>query len=337
MSSLECSEIAPSMLAGRRVLLVCPQTFDYHRLLRDELGLHGAQVDCFTENLENTAYAIARRLGSRGLSAYKDFFRRTVARQAAQVEYDFILVVRGEFLNRAWLEWLRAAQPQARMVMYQWDPVRIHDFRPVIDVFDRVASFDRADCEQYGLDYLPLFFCRDLDRLRDGGDEPRWDLTFVGTLHSDRTRIALDLAEQAAAAGLSTFLFFYLTWTSYTKQAWIQRTIPRRVPHLSLRPMPRSRLLEIIGRSRAVIDVNKPEQTGLTMRTMEVLGAGRKLITTNEHVRMEPFYSPEVVDVVDRDAPALDTDFVVASHAPADVHRQRLDRWLLDLLGDRAA
>ena len=245
-----------------------------------------------------------------------------------------VVVIRGEFLNRATCQELRRLQPRARLVSYQWDPLACFDYRLMIDCFDQVTSFDRADCQALGLRYMPLFYSHNYAKWRQAAVTPRWDLSFVGTLHIDRWQIALKLAEQAQEAGLSIFFYIYMKWSSYLKQAWVQRIIPRRVPFLSLRIMSTARLEELVGQSRAVVDINKPEQTGLTIRTLEALGAGRKLITTNAQIQLEPFYSPDVIDIIDRRQPRLNVEFVRSPGICTDITQQRIDYWLLNLLRD---
>lgn len=48
----------------------------------------------------------------------------------------------------------------------------------------------------------------------------------------------------------------------------------------------------VYGKSKAVIDSPQSGQRGLTMRTLEVLGSNRKLITTNGDIVNYDFYDP---------------------------------------------
>ena len=51
-------------------------------------------------------------------------------------------------------------------------------------------------------------------------------------------------------------------------------------------------VIDILSRSVAVIDSPQDDQNGLTMRTIEALGACRKIITTNENITAYDFYDP---------------------------------------------
>jgi hypothetical protein len=74
-------------------------------------------------------------------------------------------------------------------------------------------------------------------------------------------------------------------------------------------PLPYREVLRVMGASRGIVDVEHPRQRGLTMRTLEVIGAGRKLLTTNLNVKNYPFFSPERIAIIDRHRPRLDPAF----------------------------
>ncbi len=47
---------------------------------------------------------------------------------------------------------------------------------------------------------------------------------------------------------------------------------------------------DILSRTKIVIDLSHPLQTGLTMRTFEALASGCHLLTTNTNIRFEDFF-----------------------------------------------
>ena len=44
-------------------------------------------------------------------------------------------------------------------------------------------------------------------------------------------------------------------------------------------------IVSLYKESEVILDINHPGQNGLTMRTFEALGAGKKLITTNTEIK----------------------------------------------------
>jgi hypothetical protein len=99
--------------------------------------------------------------------------------------------------------------------------------------------------------------------------------------------------------------------------------------------MGRAQMLEFVSRSRVVLDIERSIQRGLTMRTIETLGIGRKLVTTNEHVLAADFYDPRNIAVIDRRNPVVPADFWETEYRepPAGVvNRYRISVWLEEVL-----
>lgn len=90
-------------------------------------------------------------------------------------------------------------------------------------------------------------------------------------------------------------------------------------------------LLDLYGRSRIIIDVQHPKQTGLTMRCFEALGAKRKLITTNTCIQGYDFYHPDNILIVDRQNPVIPASFynVPYREIPDNIYvKYSLDNWI---------
>lgn len=103
------------------------------------------------------------------------------------------------------------------------------------------------------------------------------------------------------------------------------------------RPLASPDYLSVLRSTRAVLDVNHTAQTGLTMRTIETIGARRKLITTNAEVVNYPFYHPSRVLVVKGDQ--IDSDavkeFLAIPQEPLDPATYELfgvHAWLTQIL-----
>ena len=62
---------------------------------------------------------------------------------------------------------------------------------------------------------------------------------------------------------------------------------------MSFKSLSSNEIVSYYDRSNIVLDISHPGQSGLTMRTFETIGAGKKLITTNADIKNYPFYNPE--------------------------------------------
>ena len=94
--------------------------------------------------------------------------------------------------------------------------------------------------------------------------------------------------------------------------------------------------MEVMASSKCVPDAPQEGQTGLTIRTIECLGAKRKLITTNPEIVHYDFYDPKNIWVYE-DGKALEKDFFVAPYKelPEEIYQKYSIRsWLMTMLRD---
>ena len=92
----------------------------------------------------------------------------------------------------------------------------------------------------------------------------------------------------------------------------------------------------VISASKVIVDMQHPKQSGLTMRTIEMLGMKKKLITTNKTIKRYDFYNPDNICIVDRNAPQIDLGFLEKPYCelPARIYdKYRIESWITDVLG----
>lgn len=191
------------------------------------------------------------------------------------------------------LQRLRKDHPGRRFALYNWDSLATHDFRPQAGCFDQVFTFDPADARTHGFTYLPLFATRFVqsfsrDRARAGA------VYMVGNLVNPRRYLAVTaFRKQAARQGLA-----FRDWLKVSpvvlSRLLRQGVFPRNV-HLV--DISQGSLAEMVETSAAVFDFANHQQSGQTMRVIENLVAGKKIITNNAAIRAESFYSPDRIHV----------------------------------------
>ena len=117
------------------------------------------------------------------------------------------------------------------------------------------------------------------------------------------------------------------------RRSTTERADANRVPSLA-RQLEEARvdLDRVVARQGAV---EHPRQRGLTMRTIETLMAGKKLVTTNEHILACNLYHPSRVHVISRFNPEIPTHFLEQSYlAISDALRSyySCEGWVSELL-----
>lgn len=320
-----------------RVLLVSPFTFSYHIAICEALERLGFDPIWWDDKASrSTLYKIALRLlpGLTRRLTEATFFDRLSQLPNDSIEH--ILIIKGEGLNARVVQRLRASQPRAPLGLYLWDSVdNVKGVEEILHLVDVVASFDPVDAKENGWTYRPLF-ARNVALSAADQATKDFDWCFIGTIHSDRHKVITRLRRNSGGKARS-FVFAYfqsklvlrirklVDWTLWSAPAGT----------LSTTPMPAAEVASVIARSRAVLDVEHPKQRGLTMRTIETLLTGKKLITTNQHLLECDLYDPSRAQMIDRHAPRIDQAFLDEPVLPvSQVLHQRYtcEAWAAELL-----
>lgn len=317
-------------LAGRRILLVGIGFYDYEQAIADELGALGAEVVHVCE--EPIAPSVLhRRFGWGAEARQRAHHAAILARASTLPSLDDVLVIKGRTLTAAFLEELRSAHPGARFTAYHWDSVqRSPGFLAIAPQFDRVFTFDHRDAAALpGFLHRPLFYRSELMAIAK--TVPCIELSFVGWLHHNR--LAQIEAMRVTAAEQGWKFQVHLSTGRYTALRE-GRLAGREFVHAW--PLKFSDYVKLVGSSATVLDLPHPQQSGMTMRCIEVvLGAGRKLVTTNPDCRGYDFYDPENIHIIDLNAPHIPQAFLSRPVRPLPeelTSRYSIRSWVQDLL-----
>ncbi len=327
-------------LAGRRILFFSPAFFGYEDRIRDKMVGMGAQTDAF--DVRSVTGAMRRAL----LKFNPDIFKRktelyyaSVLSQVRHKKYDYILFIKCDMPTEHVLRVYRKVFRTARFCLHLWDSVNnIPNIKRKFQYFDFISSFDRHDCEIYPeLHFRPLFCCDEYRIGRDVTKSYRYDLCFIGTIHSDRWRIIKELKKQSARNGLRMYCYMYLQSRFIYLFYKITRAEFRNtsVRQFRFEKLPASEVAKIISGSGAVVDIQHPAQAGLTIRTIEMLGMNKKLITTNEDIRQYDFYDAGNISVISRQNPELSTEFLKNNRSSRKIlpEKYSLEAWICGVLG----
>ena len=282
-----------------RVLLVSPAFFGYERVIARTLVDLGFEVEYVDERASNHWMARALYRTWPALLApwtVRHFSR--VARRLRGRRLDVVLVIKGETVPESFVRRISQEHPTARFVYYSFDALRKTDnFNRIRGYFHHAYSFDRSDVGRVSrLQYKPLFYGPAFVP-GPSHDDRTTALAYVGSVNPSRYAIVSALAERVDGASV----FLYAPAQRYLA---VRRLIdpkyrgvdPRRVDyrHLTLDDVARR-----FRDARVVLDMQKPGQSGLTMRTFEALASGAALVTTNARIMEEDFYTPERIAVVE--------------------------------------
>lgn len=292
----------------KKLLLIAPLFFGYYQEIMKEAENIGFEVDyiCDAPSNSNISKAIGRI--NKGLikGATEKYFNNKVIQVLEGKVYDYVLLVAGmtfAFLPEM-VGKIKQMNSGAKFVMYQWDSEKNLPFSTKIHrYFDKIYTFDRFDCKEKTMyHFLPLFYTRKYEEICNQPVEYfTYDCSYVGTAHPQKFK---DVNEMSIALkNLMPKQFIYHYMPSKLKYLYHKLTAPEyrkaKLKDLEMEKVPTQRMMEIFKQSRCVLDAPQAGQTGLTIRTMECLGAKRKLITTNADVKNYDFYNETNILVFD--------------------------------------
>lgn len=322
-------------LEGRSILFISPAFFGYEKAIKNRLTSRGAKVDYFDERPANSFWSKGLiRLNRRLMSYTINRYYQAIIHSMTGKTYDYVFIVNIEAMPSFFLSYLRTNYPQAQVILYMWDSLRNKkNTVAYLPFFDAVFSFDEKDCQLYPtIKFRPLFFLNEYEKIADI-NKFEYDFSFIGTAHSDRYLLIRHIQKQLKAENLHAYWYLYLQsrklfmWNKLNNVAYKQASIGD-FNYAALSP---GEVLNVVKKSRVILDIQHPQQTGLTMRTIEMLGARRKLVTTNPLVKHYDFYSSHNILIIDRNNPIIDKEFCQSDYIPvkpAVYYRYSLDGWL---------
>lgn len=264
---------------------------------------------------------LPRRLQSRlGLTNPADLQQHYL--QKALRRYDKII-----FLNwtpACFLTNPLLAQPhRAKTYVFFWD---MNVKNPTPAVLERIAtlkrlhtggvySFQREDCETYGLHFNDTMYAPPPPALR-AARPTQWDVFFCG-VSKDRLPLLQEVCDVCQAAGLSSK--FYIRKWNYGVYSTEGIALEQRPGwEVTEDAVSYQQYLDWLTQSRAVLDIYQTGQTGFSLRVMEHMFFEKKLITNNRVIKNAPFYHRENIFCWGEDNPACLREWLELPFVPID-------------------
>lgn len=322
---------------GKRILFISPRFFNYEKAIIERLTESGARVDFYDERPSNTALTkgiirVKPNLYEKRINVYY----QNIQNQVKDKTYDYFLLIKGEAIPFSFLEEFKKNHPNTLRIFYTYDTVEEYPkFKELMPYFDKNISFETKDVKAHSFLFRPLFY---LDQYHSPNDKEKhlYDIVFIGSAHSDRYLIGEKVNEISKRLNLKTYFYYYAPsqWVYFFKKLFDKNFKKFDLKKLSFQKLSHIEISEIYQNSLAVLDINKPFQFGLSMRTFETLVSGKKLITTNPEIKKYPIYNSNNILIIDRENIIIDPEFFQTEFEeltdPA-LYKMSLESWLEDV------
>ncbi len=150
----------------------------------------------------------------------------------------------------------------------------------------RVWTYDDYDSRKYKIRLTKKYWIYEM--MLRAKQRPEFDVFFVGSDKGRGERL-LQLEKNLHDLGLKTKFIIVKDGRLSRKKAYYQK------------PIPYEQVLDYDSKSRAILNVTMKNQEGVTMRDMEAVAIGVKLITTNKNIVRKDLYNRNNVFILGRD------------------------------------
>lgn len=195
------------------------------------------------------------------------------------------IVIWDPLITKKFIFKLHKRFPKAQINFVYWNMVgkATHLFPNLLPEYVRAWTYDSHDAKKYGLKLYttyPYFQCYIRPHL-----DNIYDVLFVGK-DKGRGEFLLQLEREMIAKGLKTKFIITKTDRLSRDKSFYQSEISYE------------ELSVLISHSKSVLNVVMQNQEGLTLRDLEYVYQGVKLITTNKAIVSDPIYDENNVFVI---------------------------------------
>lgn len=317
----------------KSILFICPVFNGYEKIIKKTLehsGLYDKVFfiqDCPLQSISLWASIknISGVLQERFLELYNDRIVRLVENN----KINTIFIIKGEYIYPQTLSKIRDIL-RVEIIIYQWDSLRNNpnalNLRPYAD---RFYTFDPVDSTQNSLLYLPLFYSWEEAGFVNKKNRQIYDVFYVGGYMKSRIPYIHKMRDICKSNNLSYFFWSFERLGSFIKNF---KHFYSDFNDITFRHLSYKRYFDYLCMSKCVLDIPSPMQTGLTMRTMETLSLGKKLITTNQSIKGELFFNSNVL-VIDSIEDISEEEFINFLRKPSVENKGllTLTNWLITM------
>ena len=320
----------------KNILFISVKTFNYEKYIYEKLLELGAEVDFFNERPGDSIFIKGIiRLKKNILITLIDNYYTHILLKIDTKKYDYLFVIKGEVVPTNFLREFKKRNPQATTIYYTWDSFENNPNGFMnLDFYDKKFTFDKCDSQKFNISFRPLFFLDKYYSIKDlNFNSITPNLLFIGTAHSDRYVISQNLNNWCKKNNFKFYTYYYIPSVFvFIFKYFFDKTFSKfNFKSLSFRSLSIDEVVSLYKNATIVLDINHPGQSGLTMRTFETLGSGRKLITTNLNIKKYSFYNENNILVINRQQLDFPKEFMELPYLSYDnvfYKKMSLEGWL---------
>lgn len=328
-------------LKGKYILFFGVSFFGYEKNMKLELERQGAIVHYYNERSISLAFQRALLKIHPAIFYYKTkkYYLR-ILDENMDFNPDYIFFWGPDMVFGTTLKKIKLLFPKSELITYLSDSVISNNhIMNNLRYFDRIITYDRIDYIKLinmglNVQFRPLFFVDDYS-IEHTKDDLKYDITFIGTIHSDRYDIIKEISEIAESENYNfyTFKFLQAKFMYYYYKFLNKGFRNATINDFDYEKKSAKFIANIYNQSKCILDMQFPKNNGLTMRTIETMASKKKLITTNKDIKEYKFYNPNNILIIDRQNIKIDPNFLKSEFEEVEdiMKPYSLEEWIKDI------
>ena len=316
---------------------ICVISFDFwqydqyivHKLKEKNIDAHHINMGAFTHT--NYTERIINTLSKIFLGKNLKYQRRqnfVLESLKSRGYQDQILILNPDTLDISTL--IEIKKHTGRLITYLYDSLDRFPVQEKLYLFDKIFSFDSFDIKKYGFEKLTNYIY--LPNISEQKQNPKIDLFYITSY--DRKRVVfikllakklinLDLKFQIMVIGKKGWKHQFLN--VFTK-------IPKNLSVIfSIKKIDHTKLPQYYRNSKALLDLTRENQYGLSFRVFEAMALEKKIVTNNPYIKEYDFYNPNNILILNENCNALDKVFFKTPYEkiPEEIYyKYTIDNWV---------
>ena len=273
----------------KNILFIGLTYHDYTNEMVTELTKLGYNVKFYSIKPRSLFYKGLHTVSPALFKKKLDAYHLSIVEKEKDNKYDIVFFLQVHFLELETLETLKDQHSNSIFILYNWDSILTHDYRPHLKYFEKVYTFDPNDAKKLNINYLPLFCISQFQNLKRKNQDQNM-VSFVGNIgRMDRYRAIHGFTQYCSKENIKFRKFLKCTPVVFYRLLK-EKFFPTDV---SFRAISKKEFIDILENSTTVFDFANHKQVGYTMRIIENLCAGKKIITNNQYIENDYFFSDD--------------------------------------------
>lgn len=235
--------------------------------------------------------------------------------------YDVIIKLGRVFIKEEELKLLK--DKGKKLICHYWDTIsydELDKFELDKKYFDKISSYDRENCKEFKLKYLPNFYFEEEKIKKD-------EIKDIYCIMSDFTK--KELLERISEYCIKNRIKADINLVN-EKLAQTKSNIKILEKGIELEQM-----IKKCKSTKAILEIIRDRNKAPSMRTMDCIGLRKKLITNNKSIIEEDFYNSNNILIIDENNINIPNEFFLTPYEELsrDIYEKyNLKNWLKELL-----